>query len=400
MFIEIYKYIFSLTLLTFISSIIIILFLNKKREMDKQARELAKQLQEQEADIETIKESIKILSDNLDNKKQALKITQDKYYKLLDKLQHPAYIQLSSHLGGDLSHVILDYLNYKYCSKCQKIYYGSVCLNHHDNDLHRNAIGGVDYNLTLSLSKFVSQGYILIAKNSQGVDIIKSTDENDDEYLNYLQKHIDFALDNQLVIYDIGAKILRLTPTKLYLSGVTIKSSPYIPDKLDDIQQIMKQLLDPNLIDQTEQVIDLTNVIQLIREKEYSITLGYDRLKYLNGKYRIWTSEITNQSVKFNSSDATMSFNVEDFENCFKVVSLRCVQDHMLPFILSTPLPANFKVKTASQYFYYPKNYEELFNIIGDHRLWFQERQIAVHSMCYRSRSSYNKGLYYWKYRY
>lgn len=382
-------------------------------QIHEQSRKLTKQLKEQQDNISATRKLIEILSNGLKTEEEELKIAQATQYKLLDKLQHPAYLQLVKFLDCDSSNIVVDYLNYKYCSKCCKIYYGSICLNHYSN-----TADAIDYNLSNSLTNFVSQGNVIIAKNRQDGVMIGSSDQNEDDYLKYLfrYKQSRFITNkNNLTIYSPGITFMKFWHLGYSISGPVIKQSCYISNEEEDICLVMDRILKYNYNTQVE-------YISLAYKPTHPLFLnmvGYTCLEYLHDKYRTWwfntpddlasdsTGDMSSQTldkdakhVKFINKDAVNEFNIEDFEACFKAATLHYLRDDVLSTILKTPLPKNFQaINKNGQTYSELKTYEELFSIISYNSSFpFENRTIRCHPQCLTLSSKYNNGVYHWEY--
>lgn len=140
-------------------------------------------------EISQTKLKIDELTNNVERMKQQLK-------KLNDVIQHPVYLLILSvtSLNEDVISIITSYLNNRWCSKCCKDYYGELCLTCSINDLT------LDY-----FTSFKSVGRIASHYN-----VCVSTDENENQYLEYLSNHITVRARyaNVLNIYEIGTSML------------------------------------------------------------------------------------------------------------------------------------------------------------------------------------------------
>lgn len=344
--------------------------------------ELNSRLQTEETDILELQNTIEILTQKIDCKRQLLNVIQEQRHNLLDITTHPVYCIVSEYLTPDLSLIIVDYLNYKYCSKCCEIYYGKECLSHAKKML-------IDFN---------SVGYILSGPNDLNKGIIISTDENENDYLNYIKNYHIFPEPYHLTIYDIGTKLEVKNTHYSKFNGRVIKTSSYIFDgsnlSYDFIKQVVERMLNP-----TGQLTRQVTKIELnyINRLYYSrVRIAYDQLEYVNDEYRIWT--INTITVRFNKADELKVFNLEDFVASFKAVSFRCLQDDCVRSILNTRLPENFKLLDGHRQYHTCQNYCELFNCIGFTSCEFEGRKFRLHPTSLGLLSSYKDGVYYCQY--
>lgn len=370
----------------------------------KRLLEFTEILNEQKSKHQKLKKEEQEICEQLNDHAKLLKSTEKTVYKLRSITEHPIHILISeaSALPEDLIIIIIEYLNKGYCALHEELYPGPSCLR-------CNRLKPQDFKW------FKSIGFIIYLDDER---IVLSTDQEENEYLNYLSDHIySFEFKGQL-IYGLGTKI-HYFDDKICFEGQLLNDN-YNPkwgqlsinktcyyDKSCKIELINKSL---NQINEDIKKAIAYNVHRRADEIkiDHSLFRSYT-LSWSKNDYRSWNRPMYNQRdgiamltinghshsmptyQPFYAQNATIYFNEYDFLICFILLGAigpRHIDKNLLEFILKTPLPANFRIYFEQPLRYHqPLTYEDIFNLVGysgNPPLMFEGREVKVYKYPFR----------------